>query len=144
MYIYIYIYIYIYVYVYVYLYVYLYIIYVIYYIYNIYHIYVIWNCIIFLTPRLVKKVITNLKVGTNIIKGVSYWLHSSSGSKELWTWAFIHTIWTLQYVSDGILFSRLVECLIGGPCIWECWGKVKTTTVLVFFQWLVKSLKNFW
>ena len=41
--------------------------------------------------------------------------------------------------------SRLLEVLISGPCIYECWGKVyllKTTALLVFFLWLVKSLKD--
>ena len=47
----------------------------------------------------------------------AWWLYSSGGSKELWTWTFIHTSWTLQYVSEAILFSRLLEGLIGGPCI---------------------------
>ena len=32
----------------------------------------------------------------------------------------------LQYVSDGVLFSRLLEGLIGGPCIEEFLGEVCT------------------
>ena len=31
--------------------------------------------------------------------------------------SFIHTSWTLQYVSEGALFSRLLEDLIKGHCI---------------------------
>ena len=27
-------------------------------------------------------------------------------------------------VSEGVLFSRLLEGFIGGACIEECWGKV--------------------
>ena len=34
-----------------------------------------------------------------------------------WAWTFIHTSWALQYVSERVLFSRLFEGLIGGPCI---------------------------
>ena len=45
------------------------------------------------------------------------WLYSSGGSKELWTYTFTHTSWTLQYVSEGVFFSRLLEGLICGPCI---------------------------
>ena len=29
----------------------------------------------------------------------------------------------LFHVSQGVLFSRLLESFIGGPCISECWGK---------------------
>ena len=48
-------------------------------------------------------------------------MYSSGGSKELWTWTFIHASWTLLYVSEIILFSRLLEGLIDGHCIYECW-----------------------
>ena len=33
-------------------------------------------------------------------------------------------ILNLQYVSERALFSRLLEGLINGPCIQDCWGKV--------------------
>ena len=59
---------------------------------------------IFITPKMVKKVITDLNSWS--------WLQSSGGSKELWTWAFIHTSWTLQYTTEKVLFSGLLEGLI--------------------------------
>ena len=65
------------------------------------------------TPKMVKK-------GHNepwFIKGIWSWLYSSGGSKELWAWIFINTSWTLQYVSEGVFFSRMSECLIGGTYI---------------------------
>ena len=37
--------------------------------------------------------------------------------KKLWAWTCIHTSWTLQYLSEGILFSRLLEGLDCSPCI---------------------------
>ena len=67
------------------------------------------------TPKLVKKIIRNLDsskasgpdcIPVLVLKKcepeISYILAASS---------------TLQYVSEGILFSRLLEGLIGGPCI---------------------------
>ena len=57
-----------------------------------------------ITPKMVKKVITNVD-------------SSVCGSKKLWVWSFIHTSWALQYVSERVLFSRLFEGFIGGPCI---------------------------
>ena len=71
----------------------------------------IWNCIIFLTPKMVKKVKTNLHLSK-----VS-WLYTRGSSKELWTWNFIITSKTLQYVPEGVLISRLLEGLNGGPCV---------------------------
>ena len=69
------------------------------------------------TPKMVTRVITNLDslkaCGLDCIPVI-----------VLWAWTFIHTSWTLQYVSEGVLFSRLVEGLIGGPSIYDCWGKV--------------------
>ena len=41
----------------------------------------------------------------------------SGSSEELWTWTFIHTSWSLKCVSERILFSRLLQDLICGPCI---------------------------
>ena len=41
----------------------------------------------------------------------------SGSSEELWTWTFIHTSWGLKCVSERILFSRLLQDLICGPCI---------------------------
>ena len=51
------------------------------------------------------------------VKGIWSWLYSNSGSKRLWAWTFLYTSWTLQYVSEGVLFSRLLEGFIGGPYI---------------------------
>ena len=59
---------------------------------------------------MVKKVKTNL----DSLKASG---PDSGGSKELWAWTFIHTSWTLQYVSEPVLISRLLQGLIGGPCI---------------------------
>ena len=75
---------------------------------------------IHVTRKLVKKPL--------FVKGIRSWFYSCGGSEEMWAWAFIHASWTLQYVFEGILFSRLFE----------------TTALLVFFLWLVKSLKNLW
>ena len=44
------------------------------------------------------------------------WFYSN-GSKELWAWTFTNISWTLQYVFEGVLFSRMLESFIGGPCI---------------------------
>ena len=49
-------------------------------------------------------------------------------------------------MSEGVFLSKLLDGLIDGPCIGECWGKgkglqLKTTALLVFFLWLVKSEK---
>ena len=70
---------------------------------------------------------TNLKLHTQdgyknhnepwFVKGIWSWLYSSGSSKELQAWAFLHTSWTLQYVSERVLFSRLLEGCICGPCI---------------------------
>ena len=35
--------------------------------------------------------------------------YSSDCSKEVWVWTFMHASWTLQYVSEGIFFSKLLE-----------------------------------
>ena len=58
---------------------------------------------------MVKKVITDI----DLLKVDAF----NGGSKELSARTFIHTGWTHQYVSEGVLFSRLVEALIGGPSI---------------------------
>ena len=43
------------------------------------------------------------------------WLYFSGSFEVLWTWTLIHTTWTLQYLSERILFLRLTEVLICGP-----------------------------
>ena len=90
---------------------------------------------------MVKKVITNLNLskvsGPDCIPLVvlKNWLKD---------WNFIHTSWTLQYVSESLTFQ-----IVAGPHWWSRYLKMlgkgillKTTTQLVFFPWLVKSLKN--
>ena len=58
---------------------------------------------IFISPKMVKKVDSPKASGPNY--------NSSVGSKELWVWTFIHTSWNLQYVSERVMFSRLLESL---------------------------------
>ena len=61
---------------------------------------------------MVKKFITNLDLskasGPDTIPVVVL---------ENWTWTFLHTSWSLQWASEGVLVSRLLEGLIGGPYI---------------------------
>ena len=47
----------------------------------------------------------------------------------------------LAEVSEGVLFSRLLKGFIGGPCMLGKGLQLKTTSLLVFFLWLVKSEK---
>ena len=47
------------------------------------------------------------------------WLYSNGVSEKLRAWSFIHTSLTLQYMSEGILFSRLLKDLICDPSIWK-------------------------
>ena len=42
----------------------------------------------------------------------------------MWAWTFIRNSWSPQYVSEGILFSKLLEGFIYGPCIWTSWKKM--------------------
>ena len=56
------------------------------------------------------------------VKGVYSRMHSIDGSKEVWAWT-IHTSSILQYVPEGILFSRFLEGLICGSYILDCWGR---------------------
>ena len=35
-----------------------------------------------------------------------------SGSAKLWAWTFINTTWSLQYISEGTVFLRLLEVFI--------------------------------
>ena len=72
---------------------------------------------------------TNLKlheisITPNMVKEVIPSLDSSKASDPdyipvvvIKNWTLIHTSWALQYVSERVLFSRLLEGLIGGPCI---------------------------
>ena len=46
------------------------------------------------TPKIAKKVIRNLDLSK-----------ASDGSEELWAWTFIHTSWTLRYVSERVVFQ---------------------------------------
>ena len=67
-----------------------------------------------ITPKMVKKVITNLDSfkasGPDCIPVVVL----KNCEAEL---SYIVALQTLQYVSERVLFSRLLEGLIGGPCI---------------------------
>ena len=72
------------------------------------------------SAKLVKKVKTNL----DFLKAYCPGRILSGGSKRLWKWNFIHTSWPVQYVSEGVLFYRLLECLMCGLCIYKCWGKL--------------------
>ena len=83
------------------------------------------------TSKLGKKVLTNLDSS----KASCPDCISVVVLKNLWARTFINTCWTLHYVPEGILFSRLLEFFICGPCIYECWGEVLCLC-------LVKSLKS--
>ena len=69
----------------------------------------IWNCIIFLQlPRWL-----NSHNKPWFSKDIWPWLYSSGVSKELWAWNFICTSWTLQYLSERVLFLdcwRITYC----------------------------------
>ena len=63
---------------------------------------------------------------------------------ELWAWHFIHTSWTLQCVCRSLIF-QILERSHWWSLNLRMFGKglqVKTTVLLIFFQWLVQSLKN--
>ena len=64
-----------------------------------------------ITPKMVKKVIANL---SSKVSGP--YCFPVVVLKNSWVWTFIHISWTLQAVSERVLFSRLLD-LIGGPCI---------------------------
>ena len=74
--------------------------------------------IIPVTPTLVKKVIINLyslkSSGADCIPVVVF---KSSA------WIFIHSSWAFTYVSEGILFSRLVDDFICGHSSYEYWER---------------------
>ena len=89
-----------------------------------------------ITPKTVKKVITNLDSskasGPDCIPVVV---------SNNWAWTFIHTSWTLQ--------KSLVFQTVGRSHRWSLYFRMlrkglrlKTTALLVFFLRLVKSLKN--
>ena len=89
---------------------------------------------------MVKKVIKE----SWFIKAIWFWLYSSGGSKELWVWTFIHTSWTFQCVPKSLVFQ-----IVGRSHWWSLYLRMlgkgllpKITNMLVFFLWLVKSLKN--
>ena len=77
-----------------------------------------WYC---RTKKVVEKLVVQtfenqfLKFLWHRFGATQCWVYSSGGNKELWAWTFIHPWWTLQYLSEGISFSRLLEGLIGGP-----------------------------
>ena len=51
------------------------------------------------------------------VKGIWPRLHSSDSFEKLSAWTCIQTSWTLQYLCEGILFSRLLEGFTCGFCI---------------------------
>ena len=67
----------------------------------------------------------NISVTSKMVKKVKRNLDSSKASgpdiiivvELLWAWIFIHTSWTLRYVSKEVLFSRLLKGFFIGPCI---------------------------
>ena len=54
---------------------------------------------------------------TSLIKDIRSCLYLCDGSEELWAWTFIHTRWTLSYVSEGSLFYLLLQSFLCGPRI---------------------------
>ena len=72
------------------------------------------------TPKMVKKVLTNLDSskasGPNCIPVVVL----KNCQPELS--CILAELFNI--LSERLLFSRLLEGLIGGPCIQKCWGKV--------------------
>ena len=95
-----------------------------------------------LTPKMVKKVIANLDLSSQDIWS---WLYSSRGSKELRAWTFLHNMLN----SSVSVWRALVFQIVGRFHWWSLYlrmlGKslqLKPTTLLVFFMWLAKSLKN--
>ena len=72
------------------------------------------------------------------------WLYSSDGSEEMGVSTFIHTSWTLQYVSEGILLSRLLEGLICDPCIQGRDLDLETTVLPVVFLLKSNYISVFW
>ena len=65
-------------------------------------------------------------------KSVWSWLYSNGDSNELSRWTFIHTSWTLQYVSERNFFPKLLEGLICGSFISKWWEE--------FFAKILKGL----
>ena len=62
----------------------------------------------------------------------------------VWAWAFSHTGWTTQCILRNLVFQ-----IFGRSPLWSVYLRMlgrglglKTTTLLLFFLWLVKSLKN--
>ena len=56
-----------------------------------------------------------------MVKKVIFKLDSSKASGPdcipMVVLTFLHTSWTLEYVSEGVFFSRSLEGLIGGHCL---------------------------
>ena len=50
-------------------------------------------------------------------------LYSSDGFKELWAWTFLYTSWTLQQVSEGVLFFQIVGRFHRWSLYWRKLGK---------------------
>ena len=94
------------------------------------------------TPRIVEKVITNLDLSKASGRDC---ISTSGGSKELCAWTFdTHYLNFLVCVSNSLLLKILGRCH-WWPLYLRILGKgtqLKVTTLLIFFLWSVKSLKN--
>ena len=58
-------------------------------------------------------------------------------SKALWAWTFIHSSWTLWYVSKGILFLLRSHLWSLYSTMLEKSLRQRITALLIFFLWLV-------
>ena len=114
----------------------------------------IWNCIIFVTPKMVKKVSSVVPVFNNI--GERSTAHNEpwfvKGPDYIPVVVLKNCEPQLSYIQTDLFNNCLKE-----SCIPDCWNvssvvpvfnnvgeglQLKTTTLLVFFLWLVRSLKN--
>ena len=80
------------------------------------------------------------------IKSLWSWVYSSDGSKELWAWPFRHTT-SLELNFSVCVWKTFVFQIVGSSHWWYLYlrmlGKrLQSTTLLVYFLWLIKSLKN--
>ena len=91
-----------------------------------------------LTPKLAKNVTNNLDMSKALVPDCIPEVVLKNFEPQL-----SHVLADLfhMYLMEPF-FSRLFEGLICGPCIRALLQK--TTTLLVFFLWFVKSLKNLW
>ena len=72
-----------------------------------------WTFFVFILDRFLPFYLPN-SPKIKFWKGCNYF--SFGWTKGLWAWNFSHLSWTLQKVSAGVLFFRLLKGLISGPC----------------------------